>query len=90
MGVARAARKLRPEEVITDRYHFCGRPGACAVRDGPAWWTWGASPLGSCARYRCGVVDRPRVREDVRNGLPTALVRALGVCDGRVRAVHAR
>jgi len=28
--------------------------------------------------------------EDVRNGLPTALVRALGVCDGRVRAVHAR
>ena len=25
-----------------------------------------------------GVVDRPRVQEDARNGLPTALVRALG------------
>jgi hypothetical protein len=37
-----------------------------------------------------GVVDRPRVREDVRNGLPAALVRALGgVCGGRFRAVHA-
>ena len=64
--------------VITGRYHFCGRPGACAVCDEPAWWTWGASPLGSRASHRCGVVDRPRMQEDVRNGLPTALVRALG------------
>jgi hypothetical protein len=37
-----------------------------------------ASPLGSCACYGCGVVNRPRVREDVRDGLPRALVRALG------------
>jgi hypothetical protein len=42
--------------------------------------TLAASPLGSCARYRRGVVDRPWVREDVRNGLPTAPVRALGGC----------
>jgi len=34
--------------------------------------------LGSWARYRCGVVDGPRMREDARSGLPTALVRALG------------
>jgi len=37
-----------------------------------------------------GVVDRLRVREDVRSGLLTALARALEVGDGRVRAVHAR
>ena len=37
-----------------------------------------------------GIVDRPRVRKDVRDGLPTALVGALGVSVGRVRAVHAR
>ncbi len=55
-----------------------GRPVACAVLEGKAW----LSLLGRCARYQGGVVDRPWVQEDVRNGLPLVPVRAMGVCDG--------
>ena len=44
-GVGQAARKLWPEEVITDRYHFCGHAGACSGRDEPPDGGGGASRL---------------------------------------------
>ncbi len=91
MALGERSRKLwHDEEVITGRYH----PLRTARRlCGPRWTSLvdvGVHPRLVAAPLSVWVVDRPRVREDVRSGLPTALVRALGGCDGRVRAVHAR
>ena len=60
--------------MITDRCHLSGRRGACAVFNEPAWCV----PFWCCARYRCGVVDRARAREDVRNSLSATEVSPWG------------
>ena len=91
-GFGQAARKLWSAEVITDRYHSSrtGRAAARPAMEQP-WWTSGCCPrlaaapvtgVGSWIGRGCGRM--------CVSGLPTALVWALGVCDGRVRAVHAR
>ena len=61
---------LKPKlSEITDRYHSLrtGRAAARSAMEQPGG-RGSASPLGSCGRYRCGVVDRPRAREDLREG----------------------
>src|SRR5437899_2821933 len=63
-------------QVITDRYHYYGTPKGCAARGGRSGRRQDLSLLATAPVTG---VDRRTTREDVRNGLTRAVVRAWGM-----------